>query len=209
MRLKRDSDFSDSTEGITAAPPAGRLCFLLIYVSAYQSALSSAQSGQSCPALVQHHCSVERSYGGAARWERGITGRKDTRPGWSLLATRHPHLPDTVTAWHCHNQLHSGWVFHYLVAGKTVGIFWVVALKGCWWLGTSSALLCWCGCKPAARSVCGLTRADRGHRADASASEPSNQQSAVSAWSRLVKNKDEDVHQLLTRTSWLTGYKLR
>lgn len=69
----------------------------------------------------------------------------------AALGTHHLFVHDTVTAWHCHNQLESEWVFHYLVAGKTFSIFWVVAVKGCWWFGISSALLCWY--TPAARRL--------------------------------------------------------
>lgn len=68
----RSFEFSDSPERTHRCSPCRSLD-----LSACQHALSSAQSGQSCPAVVeQHHCSVGRSYGGTARSEREQSGGK-------------------------------------------------------------------------------------------------------------------------------------
>lgn len=103
--------FPTVREALSAAPPAGLRIF-----SAYHSAPSSVQSGQSRPAELRHHCGVETSHGGAARRkERGIIGgkkRHSTRVTATVASPRYSHrVSDIVTSF---------------IRGECVGVYYLV-----------------------------------------------------------------------------------
>lgn len=132
-----DPEISDSRESLAAAPPAG-LLMLSALPLAHRVPLSLSNRLSLCfsgtIAEIVRRCWSQREGG---IWKERLSDGV-TAPG-----KHHSCFPDTVTGWHCQNQLRFGWVFLYLAAGKTSMIFQVVVVMGCWCVGTSSVLLMW------------------------------------------------------------------
>lgn len=146
-----DCNFSNGLERTTATPPAGRRRFLL--TKAHWVPLSLANRVSLCLSTI---IAVWRDHTEVLLAERGtIWRREDTRPGWPLRSNTVPGSPKeplcsiTITSFSSSEYL----IYYYkrkdFPGSRRPGLLLLLLLS---W-NITAQLLCWCGCKTAARRL--------------------------------------------------------